>query len=127
MHAVLDLQADGADTQNHQALKQRLGQPCTRRLLAHHHRTQLAVVPNQDQLSHTHMQGSDVTNTHTQGLAVKSTLGPAGSGPQPGSAVTHTYTHTEGSAVISTLGPAGSGHYPGSAVTNTHTHTGVSW
>lgn len=50
MHAVLDLQADRPDAQNHQALKQGLGQTCFSRLLAHHHRAQLTVVAHQDQL-----------------------------------------------------------------------------
>lgn len=50
VHAVLHLQPDWADPQHHQALKQRLGQACSRCLLAHHHWPQLAVVTNQDQL-----------------------------------------------------------------------------
>ena len=52
MHPVLDLQTDGPDAQNHQPLEQGLGQPRLGRLLTHHHRTQLAVVSNQDQLKH---------------------------------------------------------------------------
>jgi len=50
VHAVLHLQADGPDAQDHQALKQRLGEARLRRLLAHDHGAQLAVVPHQDQL-----------------------------------------------------------------------------
>ena len=50
MHAVLHLQADGPDAQNHQPLKQRLGQARLGRLLTHHHRPQLTVVSHQDQL-----------------------------------------------------------------------------
>lgn len=50
VHSVLDLQTDWPDTQNHQALEQRLGQTCFSCLLAHHHRAQLTVVAHQDQL-----------------------------------------------------------------------------
>ena len=50
VHPVLDLEADGADAQHHQALKERLRQPSLGRLLAHHHRAQLAVVTHEDQL-----------------------------------------------------------------------------
>ena len=50
VHAVLDLQADWPDPQNHQTLKQRLGQTGFSRLLTHHHRAQLAVITHQNQL-----------------------------------------------------------------------------
>lgn len=50
VHAVLDLQTDWPDSQNHQALKQRLRKSCFGRLLAHDHRAQLTVVTHQDQL-----------------------------------------------------------------------------
>ena len=61
MHAVLHLQADGPDAQHHQPLKQRLGQARLGRLLAHHHRAQLAVVAHQDEL-----QVSEVSKTLDQ-------------------------------------------------------------
>ena len=60
VHAVLHLQTDGADTQHHQTLKQRLGQTGTCRLLAHHHRSQLAMVTHKDQLA-THMDTGNKT------------------------------------------------------------------
>lgn len=50
MHAVLDLQADGTDPQNHQSLKQGLRQAGFSSLLAHHHWSQLAVISNQNEL-----------------------------------------------------------------------------
>lgn len=50
VHAVLDLQTDWPDSQNHQALKKRLRKSCFGRLLAHDHRAQLTVVTHQDQL-----------------------------------------------------------------------------
>lgn len=50
VHAVLDLQTDWSDPQNYQTLKQRLGQTCFSCLLTHHHRAQLAVITNQNQL-----------------------------------------------------------------------------
>lgn len=50
MHPVLDLQADGADAQHHQALEERLRQSRFGRFLAHHHRAQLAVVAHEDEL-----------------------------------------------------------------------------
>ena len=50
MHAVLHLQTDGPDAQNHQTLKQGLGQARFGRLLTHDHRAQLAVISNKDEL-----------------------------------------------------------------------------
>lgn len=50
VHAVLDLQTDWPDSQNHKALKQRLRKSRLSRLLAHDHRAQLTVVTHQDQL-----------------------------------------------------------------------------
>lgn len=50
VHAVLDLQTDWPDSQNHQALKQRLRKPCFSCLLAHDHRAQLTVITHQNQL-----------------------------------------------------------------------------
>lgn len=50
VHAVLDLQTDWPDSQNHQALKQRLRKSCLSCLLAHDHRAQLTMVTHQDQL-----------------------------------------------------------------------------
>lgn len=50
VHAVLDLKADRANPQNHQTLEQRLGQTGFGCLLAHHHGTELAVVPHQNEL-----------------------------------------------------------------------------
>ena len=42
-----DLEANGPHAHHHQPLEQRLRQAGARRLLAHHHRAQLAVVPHQ--------------------------------------------------------------------------------
>lgn len=50
VHAVLDLQADWPDSQNHQSFKQRLGQTCLGCLLTHHNRSELAVVANKNKL-----------------------------------------------------------------------------
>ena len=50
VHAVLHLQTDGPDAQNHQTLKQGLGQACFGRLLTHDHRAQLAVVSHKNEL-----------------------------------------------------------------------------
>ena len=47
VHAVLNLEAHGPHAHHHQPLEQRLRQAGARRLLAHHHRAQLAVVPHQ--------------------------------------------------------------------------------
>lgn len=50
MHAVLHLQTDGSDTQDHQAFKEGLGKTSLSCLLTHDHRPQLTVVTHQNEL-----------------------------------------------------------------------------
>ena len=63
MHAVLHLQPEGADAQDHQPLKEGLAETAQGRLLAHDDRAQLAVFANQDQLF-----GSQHRRDHALGL-----------------------------------------------------------
>lgn len=60
MHAVLHLQADGSDPQDHQALKEGLGEPSFGCLLTHDHWPQLTVVSYEDELR----GGAHITHTH---------------------------------------------------------------
>lgn len=50
VHAVLHLQADGANPQHHQPLKQGLRQACLCSFLTHHNGTKLAVVTYKNKL-----------------------------------------------------------------------------
>mmetsp|Transcript_23283 Transcript_23283/g.45808 ORF Transcript_23283/g.45808 Transcript_23283/m.45808 type:complete len:234 (-) Transcript_23283:1097-1798(-) len=59
MHSVLDLQAHRPYSQMHKAFEETLGEPRLGRLLAHDHRTQLAVVPHQHHLLGPHDEGDE--------------------------------------------------------------------
>mmetsp|Transcript_23297 Transcript_23297/g.50936 ORF Transcript_23297/g.50936 Transcript_23297/m.50936 type:complete len:200 (-) Transcript_23297:1238-1837(-) len=50
MHSVLDLQTDGTSPDQDQAFKKTLRQTCFRCRLAHHHRPQLTVISNENNL-----------------------------------------------------------------------------
>lgn len=50
MHPVLDLEPERPDPENDEPLEQRLRQSGSRRLLAHDHGPELAVIADEDQL-----------------------------------------------------------------------------